>query len=94
MSDLERKQMEKDKESIHDFDHNLFVLVPQWLHIRRVRREPFVPVWASTLWKNQVKCIFDYLWKWLKADKLKTINTPLHLYLASSTYDRINKNAY
>ncbi len=27
MSDLERKRMEKDKESIHDFDHNLFVLV-------------------------------------------------------------------
>ncbi len=44
--------MEKDKESIHDFYHNLFVLVhfltthPTMtaVHIRRVDREPFVPV--------------------------------------------------
>ncbi len=63
MSDLERKRMEKDKESIHDFYHNLFVLVHfltthltmTAVHIRRVDREPFVPVWASTvstLWKT------------------------------------------
>lgn len=45
-------------------------------------RQPFViswihsTTWVSTLQKQSLECIFHYLWKWLKVDKLKIIYTP------------------